>query len=413
MVKVNKKIIIFTFFSIFLATFFAFKTTLEYSARLLPASVVPKANAKLKNEDEMKAVWVSYMDLNMKGTDYSEKAFKEKFDNIVKNCKRLKINSLVVHVRPFSDALYPSKYFPWSHIVLKEQGQNPGYDPLKYMVKRAHKDGMQFHAWINPFRTQLNNIPKKIGDSSPFAKFKTIQSKILNEYFVDFGSSKYLNPASSDIRELIINGVKEIVENYDVDGIHFDDYFYPEVEKGSENFDEESYKEYTKNLKKEDKLLTHKAWRIKNVNKLIRDVYKEIKLINPNVVFGISPCGNIDANEKIGADIKTWCKNKGYVDYLCPQIYFSLNHPTLPFKTCADSWLSLPKDPSIKLYCGLGAYKAGKKDYDKGTWKDSEDILRTQVEYTRGKFNGYMVFDYQSLVSKECKKEVENLLKIF
>ena len=413
MVKINKKIIIFIFLSIFLVSFFTFKMILKNFSKLLSVNAVPAANTQLKNENEMKAVWVSYMDLNMKNTDYSKKAFKEKFNSIIKNCKRLKINSLVVHVRPFSDALYPSKYFPWSHIVSKEQGQNPGYDPLKYMVEKAHKDGMQFHAWINPFRIQLNNIPKKIGSSSPFTNFKTIKSKILNEYFVDFGNSKYLNPANSKVRELIVSGVKEIVENYNVDGIHFDDYFYPEVEKGSETFDEESYEEYIKNLKKEDNALTHKVWRMENVNELIKKVYKEIKSVNPKVVFGISPCGNINANEKIGADVKTWCQNRGYVDYLCPQIYFSLDHPILPFKVCADSWLSLQKDPSIKLYCGLGAYKASREDYDKGTWKKQANILKTQVEYTRGKFQGYMLFDYGSLVSEECKTEVENLLKIF
>ena len=414
MLQVKKKNIFFIFLIIFFVSFFIFNIILKNSTKLLTVNTVPIANSDAKKQNIcMKAVWVSYMDLNMKNTDYSEEAFKKKFNKIVDDCKKLKINSLVFHVRPFSDAVYPSKYFPWSHIVSKKQGQHPGYDPLKYMITKTHEAGMQFHAWINPFRIQLNNIPQQLCKNHPFYYFKAKKNKILNKYFVDFDKSKYYNPSSSSVQELIINGIKEIVKNYNIDGIHFDDYFYPEVEKGAENFDEENYKKYLKNFKEEN-TLSHKDWRFKNVNDLIKKVYKEIKIIKQNVVFGISPAGNIKNNERIGADIETWCKSKGYVDYICPQIYFSLDHPILPFRTCVNKWLNIKRDSSIKIYFGLAAYKAGSTNADSGTWSSRTDILKTEAEYVKGKCDGFMIFDYQNLTSTDEKrrKEVENLMQI-
>ena len=415
MLQINKRNIFFIFLIVFFVSFFVFNLMLKNSSKLLTVNTVPIINTNAKKENNsMKAVWVSYVDLNMKDTDYTESAFKEKFDRIVDNCKKLKINSLVVHVRPFSDAIYPSKYFPWSHLISKAQGQNPGYDPLKYMVTKTHEENMQFHAWINPFRIQLNNTPKQICENHPFRYFKTKKSKILNEHFVDFGKSKYYNPSSSSVQKLIINGVKEIVENYDIDGIHFDDYFYPEIEKGAEDFDKESYEEYFKHFKKENKPLSHKDWRFKNINDLIKKVYKEIKTAKQKVVFGISPAGNIKNNERIGADIETWCKNKGYVDYICPQIYFSLDHPILPFKTCVNNWLDIKRDSSVKIYFGLAAYKAGSASADYGTWSSRTDILKTEAEYVKSKGDGFMIFDYQNLTStnEKCNKEVKNLMQI-
>ena len=367
------------------------------------------------NKKEMRAVWVTFMDLSMKDTDYSENAFKKKFDKIVSDCKKLKMNTLIVHVRPFSDALYKSKYFPWSHIVSKKQGDSPGYDPLDYMVKKSHEEGLEIHAWINPFRIQLNSVPSILDSSNPFL---TLKNKKRNDLTVDFGTSKYLNPCSKEVQNLIIDGVKELAKGYKIDGIHFDDYFYPELPKkteklNAENFDDSDYESYCKSLDSAIKPLTHRVWRMENINSLIKRVYKEIKNINPKMVFGISPCCNNEVNYRIGADVYTWCKNEGYIDYICPQIYVSLDHPVLPFKKSADEWKGIVKNKNIKLYYGLAVYKAGSKTVDSGTWGNSNDILKKQIEYVKSLgCDGYMFFDYQSLVGKQGKEEVKNMLEI-
>ncbi len=367
-----------------------------------------------KSKKEMRAVWVSFMDLSMKNTDYSENAFKEKFDKIVMDCKRFKMNTLIVHVRPFSDALYNSEYFPWSHIVSKKQGENPGYDPLEYMINKSHEEGLEIHAWINPFRVQLNNVPNIFAQNNPFITFNNEKN---NSFSVNFGKSKYYNPCNKKVQTLIIDGIIELAKKYKIDGIHLDDYFYPELPKkteklNAENFDDYDYENYCKNLSNTTKPLDHRGWRMQNINELIKTIYREIKKIDPNIAFGISPCCNNEVNYRIGADVYTWCKNEGYIDYICPQVYVSLDHPVLPFKKSANEWKNIVKNKNIKLYYGLGVYKAATGE-DKGTWKNSNNILKKQIEYTRELgCDGYMFFDYQSLVSKQREEEVKNILEV-
>ena len=170
------------------------------------------------------------MDLDMYGTDRSYKSFKRKFKNIANKAKEKKFNTLIVQVRPFSDALYESSYYPYSHIISGAQGKNPGYDPLKYMCAYSHKLGLKIHAWINPYRVRSTS-DLKLSANNPYKNNKNLGVK------VDDGI--YYNPALSGVRKLIENGIKEIINNYDVDGIQFDDYFYPTSKK---SFDEEQYK---------------------------------------------------------------------------------------------------------------------------------------------------------------------------
>ncbi len=427
--KVVKKVeavksIFFVLVGVFIVSFLFFVRVLDGST-IVPRNTVMAATPSQVtscNTKEMKAVWVPFMALNMNGTDYSENSFKQKYDRIVEDCKKLKINTLVVHVRAFSDAVYPSKYFPWSHLVSKNQGENPGYDPLKYMIQKTHEAGMEFHAWLNPYRIQYNNVPNTISLNNPYSGFKSRENTFLNENFVDFGKAKYYNPASKEAQDLVVNGVREIVENYDVDGIHFDDYFYPDPldpalkGKGADIFDEGSYEFYKKSLKNGQQLLNLAAWRVENVNKLVKRVYSEIKSINPNVVFGISPSCYNKLNERISADVFTWCKDKGYIDYICPQVYVSLEHPWLPFEKAVNIWKNIERDPSVKLYYGIAVYKSGLPDYDKGTWSHNTDILKKQIEHIRkAGCDGYVLFDYDSLVnevSKERKEEINNLKEV-
>lgn len=362
---------------------------------------VDKSLSKEKQE-EMRAIWVSYMDLNMNGTDYSENAFKEKFDKVVEDSKNLKINTLIVQVRPFSDSLYKSKIFPWSHIVSLNQGKDPGYDPLKYMIDCAHKNNLKIHAWVNPLRIQKNNQPKNFSENNPFLKFH-------NNMVVDYTSEKYYNPGYKEIRELIINGIKEIILNYDVDGIQLDDYFYP---KEKNDFDTICYNEYSKTVNITSTLPINE-WRISNINSLIAGIYSAIKSNKPEVLFGISPEGNIQNDISIGANVYDWCKFSGYIDYICPQLYFNFENPVLPFKSAVAEWKKVVQNKNIKLYYGLGVYKAG-SEVDKGTWKKSNKILMEQINYARETgCDGFMLFSYEYINKPQTENEIKNVMKVF
>lgn len=353
-----------------------------------------------KPNGEMRAVWVPYMTLDLKG-DYSESSFRRKFDEIATSAKNMHLNTLIVQVRPYADALYKSALYPWSHLLTGEQGRDPGYDPLEYMVRKSHELDLKIHAWINPLRIQKNNVPEKLSIENEYFKLKDDQDKVF-----EVNNEKYFNPAYPQNRARIIDGVKEIVEKYSIDGIQFDDYFYPDSDG---DFDKISFDSYRNNAK-ENPLSLH-DWRCANIDSLVCGVYSAIKSVCPIVQFGISPQGNIQNDLKIGADVQKWCSSPGYVDYICPQLYVSLQHPSFPFEKMASQWHDVVKCNNIDLYYGLGVYKAG-SDMDQGTWKNSDDILQKQIEYGRSNnMNGFMLYSWDYLFKPETQPEVLNVLK--
>lgn len=346
---------------------------------------------------EMRGVWVSYMELSMENEkDKSQTRFTEKFEEIAEKCQKLGYNTLVVQVRPFCDALYKSDYFPWSHILTGEQGKNPDYDPLKIMCEICRKNNLKIHAWINPYRISTQSTPGELSNDNPYIKDNSLGFKTKN--------GTYLDPSNENSRKLIVDGIEEIVSNYDIDAIQFDDYFYP---ADMENEDEEQYQEYIRNC--ENTSMPLESWRKANVNLLISETYIRIHSIKDNVEFGISPQGNINNSEGLFADVRLWCTTYGYLDYICPQIYFSLNNPALTFEDSLQDWCELEFASNVKLYVGLAGYKAGTDD-DEGTWDNDNSILGQEYNIlcNNQKVQGFMMYSYASLTSVEGKKEMEN-----
>lgn len=354
-----------------------------------------------ENNEEMRGVWVSYMELSMENeSSKTQKAFEDKFTKIAQKCRDGGFNTLIVQVRPFCDALYKSSYFPWSHILTGIQGKNPNYDPLKIMCDICKDNNLKIHAWINPYRIRSNETPKKLSDNNPYIKNSEVGIETDNGIFLD--------PSSETAQQLICDGVKEIAENYDVDGIQFDDYFYPTK---NENFDKKQYDAYIQKYGEEN-CMSLDNWRTQNVNTLICKVYRTIKSVDSSVEFGISPQGNINNNDGLYADVKSWCTCKGFVDYICPQIYFSLENTALTFEDCLDSWTSLDFDENVKLYVGLGGYKAGNGDYDEETWLLSDSILADEygILSNNKSVKGFMLYSYNCLEDDTAEKEVNNLI---
>lgn len=352
-----------------------------------------------KAEKEMRGVWVSYIELDMQNeTDKSEASFREKFKNIAINSKNTGFNTLIVQVRPFCDALYKSAYFPYSHILSGEQGVSPDYDALKVMCEICSELDLDIHAWVNPYRISTDSTPQTLSETNPYV--------IDNELGEDTENGIFLNPANKMARKLIIDGVTEIVKNYDVDGIQFDDYFYPTQDS---DFDDEEYAEYVDTVGAMN-CMSVDNWRIANVNTLICDTYRAIHKISNDVDFGISPQGNIDNNAKIYADVKSWCICKGFVDYICPQLYYSLDNPALTFEDSLTAWSDLDINKSVKLYVGLAGYKAN-SDADEGTWLYSENVLSKEykIAIQNEKVSGIMLYSYSALEDENASAEISNL----
>lgn len=353
------------------------------------------------DSDEMRAVWVPYMSLDMRSSnDKSQAAFQAKFDGIVSRAKEAGMNTLIVHVRPFGDSLYPSELFPWSHLLTGTQGKDPGYDPLAYMVKATHDAGMEFHAWVNPLRIQITGSPPSLSGDNPYAQWIDDPSK--PNWTMNYEGKKYYNPGVPEVRDYIVDGIEEIVRNYEVDGIQFDDYFYPT--QGT-SIDSVSYKASGTSMDQMD-------WRRDNINRLVSSVYAAVKAIDKDVVFGISPQANIQADWNMGADVKTWSTKSGYIDYICPQIYFNFENSYMPFTQTAQTWRNLVTNSNVKLYLGLGLYKAG-SDVDGGTWLKSNSIIADQIRVGRNiNADGFMLYSWEYLAGSQTEKEMQNIKNI-
>ena len=371
-----------------------------------PSEKPQKADASTKDSaesaEEMRGVWVTFMTLDVENEADPETAFKGKIDAIVSEMKADNLNTMVVHVRPFCDALYPSRYYPWSHILTGAQGKNPGYDPLAYIIEKAHAEDIAVHAWLNPYRISTDSTPSELCDSHPYVRDTSLGVVVDGE--------TYLNPASEDAINLIVDGAAEIAENYDVDGIQFDDYFYPPYLDSSEDgdFDQKDYEAYASQT---DSPLSLDDFRRNNVSRMVKAVYEAVHQAKPDILFGISPQGNLDNNAALYADVETWCAEEGYIDYICPQLYYSIDNPSLGYEDGLNDWLKLKRHDQLKLYAGVPAYKAG-TDADEGTWLDNSDILKTELEIAREKgADGFMLYSFDSLHSEEGKKEIENVMR--
>ena len=357
------------------------------SLSLLVYFLFPKPNCSLSSL-EKRAVWLTYQDLSQ--LSYRNKnEFQEEISRIIQNIKEYQCNTMIVQVRPFSDALYLSEVYPISQVVTRQKMLS--FDPLQVMIEMAHEQGLMIEAWINPYRISLNE--KTYNQFVQNAKYaKWVEDSQLT---IHYGEYQYiLNPASQKAREWIVQGVEEIVSGYDVDGIHFDDYFYIPKTHGDTTVEE----------------------RKENVNLLIQDVYQSIKAIRKDVTFGISPQGNYENCIDDGADIDLWLKEEGFIDYLMPQIYWSNQYGedgnTKMFSDRTEKFAKLKRHKKIKLYVGLALYQAGQSlEYDQG-WKDSINNISEQVQilYEYG-YDGYSLFRYGSFIKEEGQKEMDELLR--
>lgn len=365
-----------------------------------------KDNTNIEIPEETRGVFISYIEYMDYFKDQSVNTIKQKIKDIIKNAKDFEINCIYLQVRPFSDSIYESKIFPFSHTITGKQGESIGFDVLDYFIKEAHNKQIQIHAWINPYRISNDTDPSFLSPENPAYKWlNTNHVKIIEEKGI------YYNPASSEVKELIIEGVKEIVTNYEIDGILLDDYFYPD-----DTIDLENYKEVENTISITD-------FRLSNINELISSIYETIKNIKPDVLFGVSPDGNIENNYNTHyADVKTWLKEDNYIDYIMPQIYYGFLHDTKPFIETLNEWNNLIKNDA-KLVVAVALYKAGSIDNYAGTanleWQNNNNIIKKQIQVSRNMshYKGFSLFRYDFLENYEknvnLHQEILNYKELF
>lgn len=361
---------------------------------------------------EYRAVWISYLELGGMLTGKTAGQFRSNIAAAYDNAKNLGCNTVIVHVRPFGDALYRSDYYPTSYLITGSEGDPLPFDPLKIMLEEAHNRGLTFEAWLNPYRVRPRT-GKPLCSTNPAQQY--INSGSDTVYQTANGGIFY-NPGSREAIDLIVNGVREIVRNYDVDAIHFDDYFYASTDS---SIDSALYA-----ANGGGKSLA--AWRRQNVNTMVREVYAAVKAEKPSVRFGISPQGNTGINyDTLYADVATWLANPGYVDYICPQIYYGFQNATCPYSSVLKEFSGMIKVSGIDLYVGLAAYKIGNEDTYAGAagkyeWQQNSDLLSRMVTEARGAnhYKGFCLYSYSSVaapaagVQSQVQAELSALSKI-
>ncbi len=369
------------------------------------AAPVRASNAR----EDMKAVWVSSvynLDYPAKGTT-DPSALKREADRILENAAEMGMNAIILQVRPSCDALYPSELFPWSRYLTGSQSAAPksGFDPLEYWVEQAHALGLELHAWLNPYRITKAGRAEldEMSDKSP--------AKQNPGWVVEYEKNFYLNPGLPEVRELVIMGAEEIVRNYNVDGIHLDDYFYP----GKGFDDAAAFAKYGGGFSEVA------DWRRENVNLLIQSLDQRLHAIKPGLSFGVSPSGvwRDKKNDALGsgstggyesynasyADSRKWVK-EGWVDYICPQIYWYIGHKTMDYKTIAQWWADTVRGTGVKLYIGMADYQACNSD-PASAWHGTKAIReQLALNKTIPEVAGEVHFRYQFL---EKHQELKNL----
>ncbi len=354
---------------------------------LVCCSSPPNTQSPLERA-EMVGVWLTYSEIG--SMVLSENGFEAEFSQAAENMKEIGINTLFFHTVAFCDSIYPSAIYPFSEALSETRA-----DILKIAVRIAHENGIKIHAWLNPYRvsTKTNELSGLSLDYSASA----IAECFNGEHICFTESGIYLNPASSLVRSNITSAVREIINGYEVDGIHFDDYFYPTTDA---HFDKESYQEY---LKQANTPLTLEEWRRVNVNSLVMGVYSAVKAKDDELLFGISPAADLDTNyNTLFADIEGWLGG-GYIDYVIPQLYFGFRYPTekFRFENLLTNWLDL-SGGKADLYIGLAAYKAGTEAVpDNAEWQTDNTIIARQIELIRqNDVGGFVFFSYSSLISQ-------------
>ncbi|MEU4509793.1 family 10 glycosylhydrolase [Nonomuraea wenchangensis] len=267
------------------------------------------------------------------------------------------LNSVFVQIRPTADAFWPSPFEPWSEYLTGKQGQDPGYDPLGFAVEETHKRGLAFHAWFNPYRVSMQADPAKLHPDHPGRKHP--------DWIVPFGGKLYYNPGLPEVRKFCQDAMMDAVTRYDIDGLHFDDYFYP---TNTTAFDDSAaFAQYGAGFP------DLAAWRRNNVDLMVQEMQQRVLQAKPNIAWGISPSGiwrnkgtdplGSETNggqsyDNLHADTRGWVK-KGWLDYIAPQLYWYIGQPPADYSKLVPWWSDVASGTSTLLWIGQAAYKAG------------------------------------------------------
>ncbi|MEU2588473.1 family 10 glycosylhydrolase [Streptomyces avermitilis] len=289
---------------------------------------------------------------------------------------RRRLNAVFFQVRPTADALWPSPYEPWSQYLTGTQGKDPGWDPLGTAVAEAHARGLELHAWFNPYRIANHTDPTRLVASHP--------ARLHPDWAVPYGGKLYYNPGLPEVRAFVQDAMLDAVRRYQVDGVHFDDYFYPYPVAGQTFDDDAAYAAHGAGFP------DRASWRRHNIDRLVTETAARVRKVRPAARFGISPFGvwrnaatdplgsdtraGVQTYDDLYADTRTWVRER-WIDYICPQVYWNIGFAAADYAKLVPWWAAVAKGTGVRLYVGEALYKAG-DPAQPAAWQDPVELSR-------------------------------------
>jgi uncharacterized lipoprotein YddW (UPF0748 family) len=298
---------------------------------------------------------------------------QQEFVHLLDSVQQMHMNAIIVQVKPVADAFYPSHYAPWSAYLTGTQGQDPGYDPLAFMLAQAHHRHLEFHAWFNPYRLTMSDDINVLSPDHPARQHP--------DWTVHYGGRWYYNPGIPAARQFIVQSILEVVRNYRINAVHLDDYFYPYPVAGQDFPDDATYQQYNAG-----RFASKAHWRRDNVNQFVQELSVGIRQVGTRVKFGISPFGvwrnkttdpsgsdtrALQSYDSLYVDTRTWIRYH-LLDYVAPQIYWSIGYPLAAYDILEDWWSQEVAGRNVHLYIGQAASKIGTNAL--GNWLDPEEM---------------------------------------
>jgi uncharacterized lipoprotein YddW (UPF0748 family) len=343
------------------------------SVTALPDRCVPQPGVPR----QMRGVWVA----SFKNLDWPSRpglpasGQQRELAGLLDLAERLRLNSVLLQVRPTGDALYSSAYEPWSYWLTGVQGRSPGYDPLAYAIAEAHRRGLELHAWFNPFRVSEQADARRLAATHPARRHP--------DWVVRYAGELWYDPGNPAVRALAAAVISDVTRRYDVDGVHLDDYFYPYPVPGQVFADDVTFSRYGGGF------ASRADWRRNNASLLVAQVSAAVRRIRPWAKFGVSPFGiwrnaatdpagsrtsGLQAYDNLYADTRGWVRS-GLLDYVVPQLYWEIANPLAPYEELVRWWTRTAAGTSTQLYIGQAAYQVP-------SWRDQGELAR-HLEFDR------------------------------
>ncbi|WP_184561819.1 glycoside hydrolase family 10 protein [Streptomyces paradoxus] len=352
-------------------------------AALSAFTLMPRASAATGSrggapDPAMRGVWIA----SMANRDWPSKpglTASQQRDELLTHLDTAvgnRLNTVFFQVRPTADALWPSPYEPWSQYLTGTQGKDPGWDPLGTAVQEAHARGLRLHAWFNPYRVAAHADPARLVASHP--------ARENPDWVVTYGGKLFYNPGLPEVRAFVEDAMLDAVAKYPVDGVHFDDYFYPYPVAGQSFDDDAAYEEHGGGCP------DRAAWRRDNIDRLVRETADRVKEVRPGASFGISPFGvwrnaatdplgsdtraGVETYDDLHADTRKWVR-EGWIDYIVPQLYWNIGFAAADYAKLVPWWAEVASGSPTQLYVGEALYKAG-DPAQPAAWQETAELSR-------------------------------------